>query len=313
MTTMQPVACAWDVCFEPDRSTGKERDTESGNDYFEARYYSSAMGRFMSPDSGGGSPVPYASFDDPQSLNLYSYMRNNPLGGTDPNGHCDIGCQIGIALGIVNGIARDGGVGPYTRNAGVGALKGVGQAGYMALSLATSGGNPGAFAASMLSQPAGLSASNTTQAQYAYLASTTVTVAASAPAAIETESVAISASIAEESLSTAAAGAGGRVATMVGACDVETGNVAVGASGPVSRLGAINPHISAAADQVGGIGAVNPGAPSPVGCCAEVDAANQLTNQGSNLQNVRFTDAIRPRTGAEVPKCTNCQGMFPNQ
>jgi len=30
--------------------TGKERDTESGNDYFEARYYSSAMGRFMSPD-----------------------------------------------------------------------------------------------------------------------------------------------------------------------------------------------------------------------------------------------------------------------
>jgi RHS repeat-associated protein len=33
------------------RTTGKERDTESGNDYFEARYYSSAMGRFMSPDN----------------------------------------------------------------------------------------------------------------------------------------------------------------------------------------------------------------------------------------------------------------------
>jgi RHS repeat-associated protein len=29
--------------------TGKERDTESGNDYFGARYYSSAMGRWMSP------------------------------------------------------------------------------------------------------------------------------------------------------------------------------------------------------------------------------------------------------------------------
>jgi len=29
--------------------TGKERDTESGNDYFDARYYSSAMGRFLSP------------------------------------------------------------------------------------------------------------------------------------------------------------------------------------------------------------------------------------------------------------------------
>jgi RHS repeat-associated protein len=30
--------------------TGKERDTESGNDYFGARYYASSMGRFMSPD-----------------------------------------------------------------------------------------------------------------------------------------------------------------------------------------------------------------------------------------------------------------------
>ena len=41
------------------RSTGKERDTESGNDYFEARYYSSAMGRFMSPDwdTGGADQV----------------------------------------------------------------------------------------------------------------------------------------------------------------------------------------------------------------------------------------------------------------
>jgi len=30
--------------------TGKERDSESGNDYFSARYYSSGIGRFMSPD-----------------------------------------------------------------------------------------------------------------------------------------------------------------------------------------------------------------------------------------------------------------------
>ena len=32
------------------RYTGKERDTESGLDYFGARYYGSSMGRFMSPD-----------------------------------------------------------------------------------------------------------------------------------------------------------------------------------------------------------------------------------------------------------------------
>jgi len=69
--------------------TGKERDTESGNDYFEARYYSSAMGRFMSPDwSAKEEPVPYAQLDDPQSLNLYSYVRNNPLTRVDADGHC---------------------------------------------------------------------------------------------------------------------------------------------------------------------------------------------------------------------------------
>jgi RHS repeat-associated protein len=68
--------------------TGKERDAESGNDYFEARYYSSAMGRFMSPDwSAKAEPVPYAKLDNPQSLNLYAYLMNNPLGGVDADGH----------------------------------------------------------------------------------------------------------------------------------------------------------------------------------------------------------------------------------
>jgi RHS repeat-associated protein len=70
------------------RSTGKERDTESGNDYFGARYYASSMGRFMSPDwSDSPSAVPYAHLENPQSLNLYSYVLNNPLRGTDADGH----------------------------------------------------------------------------------------------------------------------------------------------------------------------------------------------------------------------------------
>ena len=68
--------------------TGKERDAESGNDYFGARYYASTMGRFMSPDwSAKEEPVPYATMNDPQSLNLYAYVRNNPLRGVDPDGH----------------------------------------------------------------------------------------------------------------------------------------------------------------------------------------------------------------------------------
>jgi RHS repeat-associated protein len=70
--------------------TGKERDTESGNDYFGARYYSSAMGRWLSPDwSAKREPVPYATLDNPQSLNLYTYALNNPLRKIDKDGHCD--------------------------------------------------------------------------------------------------------------------------------------------------------------------------------------------------------------------------------
>jgi RHS repeat-associated protein len=68
--------------------TGKERDTESGNDYFGARYYASTMGRFLSPDwSAKIEPVPYAKLDNPQSLNLYAYVGNNPLSRFDPDGH----------------------------------------------------------------------------------------------------------------------------------------------------------------------------------------------------------------------------------
>jgi RHS repeat-associated protein len=74
--------------------TGKERDSESGNDYFFARYYSSAMGRFLSPDWAAKAwPVPYAKLDDPQTLNLYGYLRNNPLGGVDADGHCGAGAN----------------------------------------------------------------------------------------------------------------------------------------------------------------------------------------------------------------------------
>ncbi len=70
--------------------TQKERDTESGNDYFFARYYTSALGRFTTPDwSAKVVPVPYAAMGDPQSLNLYAYVRNNPLAGVDEDGHCD--------------------------------------------------------------------------------------------------------------------------------------------------------------------------------------------------------------------------------
>src|SRR5580704_4048944 len=76
--------------YQP-RSTGKERDAETGLDYFGARYYSGAQGRFTSPDwSPAPQAVPYADLSDPQTLNLYGYVRNNPLSRRDTDGHDDV-------------------------------------------------------------------------------------------------------------------------------------------------------------------------------------------------------------------------------
>jgi RHS repeat-associated protein len=81
------------------RFTGKERDTESGLDYFGARYYASNMGRFMSPDPTGGK------LDDPQSLNRYVYVRNNPLSYTDPTGlNFGLPCSGGNTDSCNNGL-----------------------------------------------------------------------------------------------------------------------------------------------------------------------------------------------------------------
>lgn len=97
------------------RCTGKERDAESGLDYFGARYYSGAQGRFTSPDplnwlkwqlnssrtepryehtrsederNGdlGGRQDFQKLLLNPQRLNLYSCVQNNPLSYTDPLG-----------------------------------------------------------------------------------------------------------------------------------------------------------------------------------------------------------------------------------
>lgn len=68
--------------------TGKYRDSESTLDYFGARYYANVMGRFMSPDwAARPVTVPYADFGDPQSLNLYAYVRNSPIIRVDLDGH----------------------------------------------------------------------------------------------------------------------------------------------------------------------------------------------------------------------------------
>ncbi|MGA2436476.1 MAG: RHS repeat-associated core domain-containing protein, partial [Bryobacteraceae bacterium] len=78
--------------------TGKIHDNETGLDFMEARYFSSAQGRFTIPDwSAKEEPVPYAKLENPQSLNLYSYVLNNPISAFDPDGHCDSGGHADLA------------------------------------------------------------------------------------------------------------------------------------------------------------------------------------------------------------------------
>jgi RHS repeat-associated protein len=92
--------------------TQKERDNETGLDYFLARYYSSTQGRFTGVDpqnivfekeqgrnAGERARILQSYLVQPQNWNKYAYTRNNPLAYTDPNGRCS--APSGLAKGNV--------------------------------------------------------------------------------------------------------------------------------------------------------------------------------------------------------------------
>jgi RHS repeat-associated protein len=87
-------------------SPSKERDNETGLDYFEARYYSSAQGRFTSIDpreiafeSNSDGFLPYLG--NPQNWNRYAYVLNSPLVLIDQDGREPNKAQAGTAADVV--------------------------------------------------------------------------------------------------------------------------------------------------------------------------------------------------------------------
>jgi len=81
--------------------TAKERDSESNLDNSSARFYTYSYGRFMSPDPSGLS---LSDPTDPQQLNLYAYVRNNPLRFIDPTGLATQCAQTIVFMPTISGV-----------------------------------------------------------------------------------------------------------------------------------------------------------------------------------------------------------------
>lgn len=116
--------------------TGQEDDAEYGLYYYNARYYDPELGRFISADTIVPNP------HDPQDLNRYSYVGNNPLKYTDPTGHLKLGSIFKKVVGAIVGIV----VTVLTGGSGLAILPGIwaavaGGAAGGAVSAAVNGGN----------------------------------------------------------------------------------------------------------------------------------------------------------------------------
>lgn len=77
----------------PYKYTGKELDSTTGLYYYEARYYDPTLGRFISADTIVPNPR------DPQDLNRYTYVGNNPFRYTDPTGNFKLKRFLNKTLG----------------------------------------------------------------------------------------------------------------------------------------------------------------------------------------------------------------------
>ena len=87
------------TCSQSYKFEGKERDSETQNDDFGAREYSWRFGRWLSSDwSATPVPVPYANLTNPQTLNLYAMVADDPETSADLDGHVEWAPQLSQAM-----------------------------------------------------------------------------------------------------------------------------------------------------------------------------------------------------------------------
>ncbi|WP_455641966.1 RHS repeat domain-containing protein [Paenibacillus chitinolyticus] len=79
----------------PFRYSGEYWDSATKLQYLRARWYDPSMGRFINEGTYEGQ------LDNPLSLNLYTYVENNPLTHVDPSGHSHVGVDAGGASSII--------------------------------------------------------------------------------------------------------------------------------------------------------------------------------------------------------------------
>ena len=84
------------------RFTGQELDEETDLHYYGARYYAAALAKFTQPDPAVLNDV-VSLLSDPQSLNYYSYVGNNPIRYNDPTGETKAEATWGYFKGLVKG------------------------------------------------------------------------------------------------------------------------------------------------------------------------------------------------------------------
>ncbi len=75
------------------------RDSATGLDYADQRYFVNNFGRFMTPDPYGRS----MQLKNPGTFNRYAYVHDDPINLSDPNGECELRDCVSRGLKIIGG------------------------------------------------------------------------------------------------------------------------------------------------------------------------------------------------------------------